>query len=210
VPLVEALAEPGMFASMPGHGLRAQVEEAAQELGVRVEAAIELRSQQALLAMVAAGGGIAFAPSMSVTGRGDEVAVRLDPGLVRELGWCGAGTACLPGLLLGWSAEQAAAGPESVDCGPRDYLRGLSMTTETKVRTSPSHSTGCIPWRLGQRVGPPLVLPRLSGHARLGHAARALCDRYHILARPAGTAVDWRRITAERRVEDLEAFGGDG
>jgi DNA-binding transcriptional LysR family regulator len=87
VALAEALVEPGLLLSMPGHGLRAQIEEAAQELGVHVEAVIELRSQQALLAMVAAGGGVAFAPAMSVEGRTDVAAVRLEPGLTREVGW---------------------------------------------------------------------------------------------------------------------------
>lgn len=87
VQLEDALREPGLLLSMPGHGLRAMVDEAAQARGIALNGSIELRSQQALLAMVAAGGGVAFAPRMSVRGREDIVALRLEPQLRREIGW---------------------------------------------------------------------------------------------------------------------------
>lgn len=47
----------------------------------------KIRSQQAQMAMVAKGAGIAFAPSMSVTGRDDVVALAVDPPLRRQVGW---------------------------------------------------------------------------------------------------------------------------
>jgi LysR family cyn operon transcriptional activator len=87
VSLDGALREPGLLLSMPGHGLRAMVDEAAQARGITLDGSIELRSQQALLAMVAAGGGIAFSPRMAVRGREDIVALPLDPPLRREIGW---------------------------------------------------------------------------------------------------------------------------
>jgi LysR family cyn operon transcriptional activator len=87
VPISEALGDPGLLLSMPGHGLRAQVDAAAQSLGIALPAAIEMRSQQALLAMVSAGGGMAFAPRMSLEGRDDVVALELDPPMRRQLGW---------------------------------------------------------------------------------------------------------------------------
>ncbi len=86
-PLARALTEPSLLLSMPGHGLRAQVDAAARELGIDVARRVEMRSQQALLAMVVAGAGAAFAPRISVTGREDVVGVRLEPGLRRRLGW---------------------------------------------------------------------------------------------------------------------------
>lgn len=87
VSLAEALAEPGLLLSMPGLGLRAMVDEAAREVGVTLEARLELRSQQAILALVASGGGVAFSPRMSVQHRGDVAAVRTEPPLRREIGW---------------------------------------------------------------------------------------------------------------------------
>jgi DNA-binding transcriptional LysR family regulator len=87
IPLAELLVEPDLLLSMPGHGLRSQVDEAAQALGVTVTARIEMRSQQAQMAMVASGGGVALAPRMTVEGRGDVVARPLEPPLSRELGW---------------------------------------------------------------------------------------------------------------------------
>ena len=87
VALESALTAPGLLFSMPGHGLRSQVEEAANARGIELEARIELRSEQALLAMVAAGGGIALVPAMSVAGRTDVVGLPLDPPLDREVGW---------------------------------------------------------------------------------------------------------------------------
>lgn len=87
VALREVLASPELLLSMPGHGLRAQLDEAARELGIAPAGRIELRSQQGLLAMVAAGGGIALAPNISVSGREDVVARPFSPPLRRSLGW---------------------------------------------------------------------------------------------------------------------------
>jgi len=87
VTMNEVLQEPALLLSMPGHGLRALVDEASQRLGIRPTQGLELRSQAALLAMVAAGGGIAFAPRMTITGRQDVVPLQLLPGLSRQVGW---------------------------------------------------------------------------------------------------------------------------
>jgi len=87
VPLVEALAEPDLVLSMPGLGLRAMVDDAADRLGVEMRANFELRSQHAILALVASGGGAAFAPRMSLAGRADVVGVPLDPPFTRQVGW---------------------------------------------------------------------------------------------------------------------------
>jgi DNA-binding transcriptional LysR family regulator len=81
------LEEVSLVLSMPGHGLRAQVDEAAHALGVEITGRVELRSQQAPLAMVAGRGGIALAPAMSVTGRDDVVSRPLVPPLRRTTGW---------------------------------------------------------------------------------------------------------------------------
>ena len=86
-PIGRALVDPGLLLSMPGHGLRAMVDEHAATLGLPLNARIELRSQQALLAMVAAGGGIAFAPAMSLRAAGDVVALPLEPRQWRQIGW---------------------------------------------------------------------------------------------------------------------------
>lgn len=87
VPLAEALADPSLLLSMPGHGLRMEVERAAQQLGVQLRARVECRSQFALLKMVAAGAGTAFAPTIALAGRDDVVAVPTDPELRRRVGW---------------------------------------------------------------------------------------------------------------------------
>ena len=87
VPLADVLAEPNLLLSMRGHGVRALIEGAAAEAEADIAGRIELRSQQALLAMVASGGGIAFAPKISVSGRDDVVAVLTEPTLMREVGW---------------------------------------------------------------------------------------------------------------------------
>ncbi len=87
VPLTEALGDPGLLLSMPGHGLRAQVEAAAESLGITIDVPIEMRSQQALLALTAAGGGICFAPAISVQHRTDVVTRLTEPRLRRKLGW---------------------------------------------------------------------------------------------------------------------------
>lgn len=86
-PMREVLADSGLLLSMPGHGLRAQVDAAAAELDLEVAGHVEMRSQQALLSLIAMGGGIALAPRISVRGREDVAAVPLDPPLRRQLGW---------------------------------------------------------------------------------------------------------------------------
>jgi DNA-binding transcriptional LysR family regulator len=87
VEIGDALAEPGLLLSMPGIGLRSMVEEAARDAGIALDANFELRSQQAILALVASGGGIAFAPAMSLRGREDVMALGPNPPLRRSLGW---------------------------------------------------------------------------------------------------------------------------
>ena len=87
VALRDALAEPNLLLSMPGLGLRAMVDEAARDAGIELQTTFEIRSQQAILALVASGGGIALSPRMSVEGRADVVALALDPPLQREVGW---------------------------------------------------------------------------------------------------------------------------
>lgn len=89
VPLDEALSDPGLLLSMPGHGLRALVEAGAASAGIALSPRIELRSQQALLAMVAAGGGIAFAPAMSVRSVG-AVVIRAARPAATPPAWLGA------------------------------------------------------------------------------------------------------------------------
>lgn len=86
-PIGRALVDPALLLSMPGHGLRAMVDERAASLGVALAGRIELRSQQALLAMVAAGGGIAFAPEMSLRAATGVVALPLEPRQWRQIGW---------------------------------------------------------------------------------------------------------------------------
>ncbi|MGI8554213.1 MAG: LysR family transcriptional regulator [Dehalococcoidia bacterium] len=88
VDLSEALQQVDLLLSMPGHGLRAQLEREAQARGLRIESRIELRSQQALLGLVSCGAGIAFAPAMSVRNVGTALmALRLRPRLTRTIGW---------------------------------------------------------------------------------------------------------------------------
>jgi LysR family cyn operon transcriptional activator len=87
VTMHEVLQAPDLMLSMPGHGLRALVNEASQALGIRPLPGLELRSQAALLAMVAEGGGVAFAPRMTIAGRSDVVPLQLLPGLSRQVGW---------------------------------------------------------------------------------------------------------------------------
>ena len=86
-PLEEALRQPGLLLSMPGLGLRSMVDAAARELSMPLETNVELRSQQAILALVASGGGVAFSPRMSLSKRADVTAVSLEPPLQREVGW---------------------------------------------------------------------------------------------------------------------------
>jgi LysR family transcriptional regulator, cyn operon transcriptional activator len=87
VQLARFLEEPGLLLSMPGMGLRAQVEAAARPLGASVASTAEVRSEAALLAMVAAGGGVTLAPRMSVLGRRDVRALPLRPRVQREIVW---------------------------------------------------------------------------------------------------------------------------
>lgn len=87
VSLEEALSQPGLLLSMPGLGLRSMVDAAALEQGMQLETNVELRSQQAILALVASGGGVAFSPRMSLTKRADVAAIALEPSLGREVGW---------------------------------------------------------------------------------------------------------------------------
>lgn len=111
VPMEEVLAEPGLLLSMPGHGLRALVDEASRRAGIEIRSRIELRSQAALLAMVAAGGGVAFAPRMSLEGRSDVAAIPVEPGLSRQVGWVRRRGRHLPAIgvellrLVGWREE---------------------------------------------------------------------------------------------------------
>jgi DNA-binding transcriptional LysR family regulator len=69
IALREVLEEPDLLLSVPGLGLRSMVDEAARDAGVELRTTFELRSQQAILALVASGGGIALSPRMSVDGR---------------------------------------------------------------------------------------------------------------------------------------------
>jgi LysR family cyn operon transcriptional activator len=87
VDLGALIAEPDLLLSMPGMGLRAQVDAAAQALGVVVRGPIEIRSQQALLTLVAAGSGVTLAPRMSLVGRQDVRVLQIEPALRREIVW---------------------------------------------------------------------------------------------------------------------------
>ncbi len=87
VNLRSALEAANLLLSMPGHGLRREIERAAQELGVTIDGRLECRSQQALLRLVAAGVGICFAPSIAVARAPDVSVLRTDPPLTRRVGW---------------------------------------------------------------------------------------------------------------------------
>jgi DNA-binding transcriptional LysR family regulator len=87
VPVREALADPTLLLSMPGLGLRSMVVTAANEANLPLRANLEMRSQQAILSLVAGGGGIAFSPRMSVSHRPDVVGIPLEPPQSREVGW---------------------------------------------------------------------------------------------------------------------------
>ena len=103
VDLADALADPGLLLSMPGHGLRAQLEEEAQARGLRLESRLDLRSQHALLTMVACGAGITFVPAISAVPREGVVIRAPRPRLTRQIGWVTRRGRRLPpiaGLLL--------------------------------------------------------------------------------------------------------------
>jgi len=87
IDLAEALADPDLLLSMPGHGLRAQLEQEAQARGLILVGRLDLRSQQALLAMVAHAAGITFVPAMSAVARDGVVVRPLVPPLTRRIGW---------------------------------------------------------------------------------------------------------------------------
>lgn len=88
VDVAEALAEPDLLLSMPGHGLRAQLEREAQARGLTLAGRLDLRSQHALLNLVAHGAGITFAPAISARGyAGDLPILSLSPRLTRRVGW---------------------------------------------------------------------------------------------------------------------------
>ncbi|HLZ70635.1 MAG TPA: LysR family transcriptional regulator [Dehalococcoidia bacterium] len=113
VPLDTALSEPGLLLSMPGHGLRAQLEREAQVLGLGLESAIELRSQHALLQLVARGAGVCFAPVSSTLEFRSLLAVRpLLPALQRRIGWAARRGRHLSPLALAFieQVKQAAGG----------------------------------------------------------------------------------------------------
>jgi DNA-binding transcriptional LysR family regulator len=87
VQMADVLSSGELLCSMPGLGLRAQVDEAAAKLGVSLEPRVEMRSQQALLAMVAAGGGMALAPRLAVAHRDDVRVIAVSPPMRRRIGW---------------------------------------------------------------------------------------------------------------------------
>jgi LysR family cyn operon transcriptional activator len=87
IDLALLLGAPDLLLSMPGMGLRAQLDAAAQARGIQVHGPIEIRSQQALLTLVAAGSGVSLAPAMSLSGRLDVCALPLEPALRREIVW---------------------------------------------------------------------------------------------------------------------------
>lgn len=88
LPLDGALAAPGLLLSMPGIGLRGQLEREAQALGLRLESGLDLRSQHALLSLVARAAGVAFAPLTSARRHPEPVAIlSLQPPLTRSIGW---------------------------------------------------------------------------------------------------------------------------
>lgn len=86
VELAEAVHAPELLLSMRGIGLRRQIEEAAGASGVELAERIELRSLHALLAIVAAGGGVSFAPAMALRERTDVAALHVEPRLWRRIG----------------------------------------------------------------------------------------------------------------------------
>ena len=87
IDLAALIGAPDLLLSMPGMGLRAQLDTAAHSLGVVVSGSIEIRSQQALLTLVAAGSGVALAPAMCLAGRRDVRGLPIEPPMRREIVW---------------------------------------------------------------------------------------------------------------------------
>lgn len=110
VPMAEALADPALLLSMPGLGLRAMVDAAARDSGRPVRANLEMRSQQAILSLVASGGGIAFAPRMSVEARTDLASLPVEPAQTREIGWIRRRGRHLPPIAAELLASLSGAG----------------------------------------------------------------------------------------------------
>lgn len=114
VPLAAALAEPALLLSMPGHGLRAQLEQEAQALGLHLHSPIELRSQHALLQLVARGTGVCFAPQSSAAEFAQRLAVRpLAPELRRSIGWATRRGRHLSPLVLAFVEQVKAQAAQS-------------------------------------------------------------------------------------------------
>lgn len=86
VKLDDVLVSEELLLSMRGRGLRALVEQTATREGVQLSSRTEIRSMHAILAMVAAGAGIALAPAMAMQDRDDVLPLRLEPPLRRRLG----------------------------------------------------------------------------------------------------------------------------
>jgi DNA-binding transcriptional LysR family regulator len=88
LPLADALSRDDLLLSMRGLGLRAQVDEAAAAHGLSVRSRVEMRSQRALMALVARGAGAAFVPATSLAAMPTgAVALAMEPPLRREIGW---------------------------------------------------------------------------------------------------------------------------
>ena len=83
------LAGRELLLSMPGHGLRAQVEAACRRAGFVPRAALEVRSQEALIRLVEQGAGLAFAPRLCLRRPrpGVHVCALRGPALRRGIGW---------------------------------------------------------------------------------------------------------------------------
>jgi len=110
VGMEDVLRSGELLCSMPGLGLRAQVDEAAARLGMTLEPRVEMRSQQALLAMAAAGGGVALAPRLSVAGNERVAIVGIEPAMRRQIGWVRRRGRHLPGPAMELIAGLVAKG----------------------------------------------------------------------------------------------------
>jgi len=83
------LAGRELLLSMPGHGLRSSVEAACRRAGFSPRAALELRSQEALIRLVEQDAGLAFAPRLCVQRPrpGVHACKLTQPTLRRAIGW---------------------------------------------------------------------------------------------------------------------------